>query len=57
MSPWELIGWVIALPLVVFSLVITFALLYAAVKHVATSGKTEERKKRHLRIVEDNEPA
>jgi len=57
MSPWEVIGWVIALPLIAFSLLITVALLVGVVKHVTKKKETPETKGRHLRLLDDNEPA
>lgn len=57
MSPWDLIGWLIALPLVALSFLFTFAILYAIVKQASKQPKTDEPKRRHLRILDDNEPA
>ena len=57
MSPWDVIGWAIAIPFVLLTLLFVGAFLVALVK---TAGKKEDPKphpSRRLRIVEDDEPA
>lgn len=58
MSPWDVIGWAIAIPFVLFSFLLAFAFVVAMVRHAT---KKEERKpeprERRLRIVEDDDPA
>jgi hypothetical protein len=60
MSPWDVIGWAIAIPFAMFAMLFVGALLVAIVK---TAGKKQETKEvkphpsRRLRIVEDDEPA
>lgn len=55
MSPWEVIGWAIAIPMVFITVVFVIALIVAtfrAATKKATSD-TDRRPRRHLRIVED----
>lgn len=55
MSPWEIIGWTIAIPMVLFTGLVVFALMVAVVKQIAKAGQkqTASKPKRHLRLVED----
>lgn len=39
MNPWDVIGWAIALPLVIVSVMFVFAVSVAAVRAIATGGK------------------
>jgi hypothetical protein len=54
-SPWEIIGWAIAVPLIVLSVLFVFAVSVAVVRVSATRGKLQQRKtatkKPHLRAV------
>jgi hypothetical protein len=40
MSPWEIIGWTIAIPMVVFAALFAFAVLVVVVRAIASGGKT-----------------
>jgi hypothetical protein len=54
MSPWEIIGWTIAIPMVLFTGLVVFASVVAVVKQIAKPQKpTANKPKRHLRLVED----
>ena len=50
MSVWEFIGWVIAVPLALMSLVFVFAVSVAVVRVTASRGKRATAT-RHLRSV------
>jgi hypothetical protein len=55
MSPWEIIGWVIAIPFVLMAALFTFALLVGIVKYATrTQTKPEPKQGRHLKLVEDD---
>lgn len=53
MSPWDLIGWAIAVPLIIFSVVFVLAVSVAVVRVIATRGKRQQSETvsngRHLR--------
>lgn len=55
MSPWDLIGWAIAVPLIIFSVLFVVAVSVAVVRGIATRGKRRQSstvsKDRHLRPV------
>jgi len=54
MSPWEVIGWTIALPMVIFAALFAFAVLVAVVRVIAGGGKKNpEAKVTPLRKVGD----
>jgi hypothetical protein len=55
MSPWEVIGWTIAIPMVLTALLFVFALTGAIFKTLSKPRKSvsEHPARRHLRIVED----
>lgn len=53
MSPWEIIGWAIALPIAAMSLLFLGALLTALVKYPSKRASKPEPGK--LRLVEDND--
>lgn len=55
MSPWEVIGWTIAIPMVLVTVLFVVALIVATFKTLAkkSTSKTEHPSGRHLRIVED----
>ena len=56
MSPWDLIGWAIAVPLIIFSVVFVLAVSVAVVRVIATRGKRRQSetvsKGRHLKVVD-----
>jgi hypothetical protein len=56
MSPWEVIGWTIAIPMVLTALLFVFALTGAIFKTLSKPPKSvsEHPSHRHLRIVEDD---
>jgi len=56
MSPWEVIGWTIAIPMVLLTAVFVFALIGATWKALTKPPKKSENHpaKRHLRLVEDD---
>jgi len=57
MSPWEVIGWTIAVPMVFFSGLFVMAVFVSIVQKVRSRklGKTPQHPAgRHLRIVEDD---
>ena len=57
MSPWELIGWAIAIPMVFFSSLFVVAVVMSIVQKVRKRklGKPQQHPAgRHLRIVEDD---
>jgi len=39
MSPWEIIGWTIAIPMVIFAVLFAFAVLVAVVRVIADGDK------------------
>ena len=53
MSPWDLIGWAIAVPLIIFSVVFVLAVSVAVVRVTVNRGKRQQSetvsKTRHLR--------
>lgn len=51
MSPWELIGWAIAIPMILLTALFVFALLIAVVKQIVKPRKTTARKPK-LRLVD-----
>ncbi len=40
MSPWEVIGWTIAIPMVIFAVLFACAVLVAVVRVIANGDKT-----------------
>jgi hypothetical protein len=56
-SPWELIGWVIAIPMLMFAGLFMMAIFFASLKAIF-KPRYEDKKshpaKRHLRLVEDD---
>ena len=52
MSPWELIGWAIAIPMILLTGLFVFALLVTAVKQIVKPRKTTATKPK-LRLVDD----
>jgi hypothetical protein len=56
MSPWEVIGWTIAIPMVLMTVVFVFALIGATFKALTKPRKPSNNhpSKRHLRLVEDD---
>jgi len=56
MSPWEVIGWTIAIPMVALTGLFVYALLVAAVKQIVKRGQkqTANKPKRHLRLVDED---
>jgi hypothetical protein len=53
MSPWEVIGWAIAIPMIMLTALFVFALLGAVVKQIVKPRKTTVRKP-ELRLVDDD---
>jgi hypothetical protein len=56
MSPWEVIGWTIAIPMVLTVALFVLAIIIATVKSILKPRKPSENHpagKRHLRLVED----
>jgi hypothetical protein len=54
MSPWEIIGWTIAIPMVIFAALFAFAVLVAVVRVIAGGAKTSlEAKVTPLRKVDE----
>jgi len=55
MSPWEIIGWTIAIPMVLFTGLIVFAFTVAVAKKIAklSQKQTASKPEPHLRIVDD----
>jgi len=56
MSPWEVIGWTIAIPMVLFTVLFVGALIVAILRALSKPRKKPENHpagKRHLRLVED----
>jgi hypothetical protein len=55
MSPWEVIGWTIAIPMVLMTALFVFALIGATFKALTKPRKPSEKHPagRHLRLVED----
>lgn len=51
MSPWELIGWAIAIPMILLTALFVFALLIAVVKQIVKPRKTTASKPK-LRLVD-----
>jgi hypothetical protein len=45
MNPWDVIGWAIALPLIMFSALFVFAVSVAVVRAIATGGKRKSSRK------------
>jgi flagellar basal body-associated protein FliL len=43
-SPWEIIGWAIAVPLIVLSVLFVFAVSVAVVRVTANRGKRRQKK-------------
>ena len=56
MSPWEIIGWTIAVPMVVMAGLFVFAIAVALLKALFAPKKRSENHPagRHLRLVEDD---
>ena len=55
MSPWEVIGWAIAVPMVLMTALFVFALIAATFKALSKPPEnvTDHPTKRRLRLVED----
>lgn len=56
MSPWEVIGWAIAVPMVLFTALFVFALIGAMFRVFSKPPEnvTDHPTKRRLRLVEDD---
>jgi hypothetical protein len=56
MSPWEVIGWTIAIPMVLITALFVFALIGATFKALLKRRKPSGKHPagRHLRLVEDD---
>jgi hypothetical protein len=57
MSPWEVIGWTIAIPMVLLTTVFVLALIGATWKALTKPPKKPENHpagKRHLRLVDED---
>jgi hypothetical protein len=57
MSPWEVIGWTIAIPMVLMTVVFVFALIGATFKALSRPPKSVQKHpagKRHLRLVDED---
>jgi hypothetical protein len=57
MSPWEVIGWTIAIPMALMTVLFVGALIVATFKALTKPPKKSENHpagKRHLRLVEDD---
>lgn len=56
MSPWEVIGWTIAIPMVLIAFLFVFAMIGAIFKVLSRPPKQSQNHpaKRHLRLVEDD---
>jgi hypothetical protein len=57
MSPWEVIGWAIAIPMAMVTGLFVFAVVVATFKTLTQPRKKPENHpagKRHLRLVEDD---
>jgi hypothetical protein len=56
MSPWEIIGWAIAIPMVMMAGLFVFAIVVATFKAMLKPRKPPENHPagRHLRLVEDD---
>jgi len=56
MSPWEVIGWTIAIPMVLITALFVGALIVATFKALTKPPKKSEKHPagRHLRLVEDD---
>jgi hypothetical protein len=56
MSPWEVIGWTIAVPMVFFAGLFVFAVIVAVIKSLVKPRKPSPKHPagRHLRLVEDD---
>lgn len=54
MNPWELVGWAIALPLVILSVLFVYAASVAVVRVIVKPRRsaTTVSKARHLKVVE-----
>ncbi len=56
MSPWEIIGWAIAVPLIVLSVIFVYAVSVAVVRVTVNRGKLQQKKtatkERHLKAVD-----
>lgn len=55
MSPWDIIGWAIALPIAAMALLFLGALVVGLGKYAVKKASKPEPAK--LRLVEDDEPA
>jgi hypothetical protein len=54
MSPWEIIGWTIAIPMVIFAALFAFAVLVAVVRVIANGEhKSPQAKVTPLRKVDE----
>jgi len=56
MSPWDIIGWAIAIPFAMLALLFVGAFVVAVFRHNAKQAKVEksENPSRHLKLVEDD---
>lgn len=56
MSPWEIIGWAIAVPLMTLSVLFVYAVSVAAVRAIVIRGKRQQSatvtKRQHLKAVD-----
>jgi hypothetical protein len=50
MSPWDLIGWLIAIPLVFMTVLFSFAMVIGLTRY---GRKQAKGKKSHLKLVDD----
>jgi hypothetical protein len=56
MSPWEVIGWTIAIPMVLMAALFAFAIVVATLKALTKPRKKSDNHPsgRHLRLVEED---
>lgn len=52
MSPWEVIGWTIAIPMVALTGLFAYAFLVAVVKQIVKPRSKTATKERHLKVVD-----
>lgn len=56
MSPWEVIGWLLVVPMALMTLVLVYAVSVAAVRAIVSRGKRRQSetvtKGRHLKAVD-----
>ncbi len=57
MSPWDVIGWAIAIPFAFLTFLFLLAFVVGVFRWATKKEKKPEPTERRLRIVEDDEPA